>query len=780
MPDSRFLKCYIDKQQVDLYSLEDVPVSINYRLEDPSNFQSKKSAESFGLIVPATTTNDRIANTFHNPGFEDLTPGQSYRSFRPALIEANSFELLVGKALLVNARHASCPVSYEYDLYGNNADWLIDLRESTLYDFLKHITFDFTKATIEASWDFDGTDEALPYLFAPVRYGNPLDDYDDSGTLVPDRNMKPEYMKPSISIYWLLFWGFKSIGYRISSTFFDTPLFRKLLMPWTWGNFLFSDGTRLENLDFLAKSTEWVHKLNEDFTGFWDVQASNDSTVGAFDNNGVYTWDAVNFEMKWEYLPAFDYGALQATFYFNMFINAVATANSDVELRIKWFKNGVYVPHGNDNGNGNMLVNLNAPAVGRKEFNGPVEDWFTTDVVAGDIISAKMYLHTFDSGTGIARIHGHVDAFELDYFRIPLGGTIDFETYTAFKNYKFLDFVAGILDSFNISPQTDPINKVVVMEPMHPYSLTDDLSAPSGGYFNGKFLDWSEKQDVKNESELPLFSDSDRELLFKFKDDNNDGLLKVVQDRNNNKMGLGKYVFPDRFKAGKKEIENRFFSPVMHVELAQWKGLGSDPDLSPQIVCLVPENISNTSRGEAQNTFAPKMCYYKGIISNVGWVFDNEEKDDYPYMFAVNYQEGGEDDPILSYSDERIGPEGDEVLGKGLLRRFFLQRMAIMRNGQYYNTWFRLKNIDITNYLHREHIICRGQKWELVEIKDYQPLTDTPTACTLRKQAPITVADASSVYPSTDNILNTSTPTGEYDMKYAPMKALISDIPTPE
>lgn len=784
MPQTKYVKVYIDGQQLDLAKMDDLPVAINYKLEDPGDFQKKKSSEVLSLEVPATRINDKVSNLFHNPAIEDLTPNQSFRSFRNALIEANGHELFLGKAVLTSASHDSQPLSYEYDLYGNNGDWIIPLKEATLYDFLKHITFDFTKANIIASWDYDGTDEDLPFVFAPVRYGQPMDgDYtnyvEDPPPFAEDYNMKPNYIKPSISKYWLMYWGFKSLGYRIASGFLDSEYFRRQVMPWTWGKFLTSEGTRLDTLDFLAKSTEMVHMLNQDFTGFWDVKASNDSINGAFDNNGVYEWDAGAYEMKWTYLPAFDYDELEATFYLNMAVQAVATANGDVELRAKWFKNGVHVPHGYDNGNGNLLMEINAPPViGRRDFAGQVEDFFTSRVEPGDIISCKIYLHTFDTATGIARIHASVDEFGLEFFRVPLGGTIDFASYDVLKKHKFLDFVGGVCDEFNLSIGTDPINKVVTIDPLHPYSLTSNLAIKSGGFMNGNTLDWNEKQDLYDRSNLFLFSDYERELLFKYKSDSNDGILKKVQDRFTTQLATGKYIFPDRFKAGKGEIENRFFSPTMHYDVKLWEGLGTIPGEAPQMICMIPENISNTSHDEAQNTFEPKSAYYKGKTNEVGWVFDGEKIHPYPFMFAVNYKPGGENDPILSYCDERIGPEDDYVLGKGLLRRFFLQRLAIMRNGQFYNTYFRLNTFDVTNWLHREHIICRGDKWELVEISNYQPLSENSTECFMRRWAPVTEADSQNVFPSTDSVLDTGPVTGSFDIKYSPLKCLISDIPT--
>src|SRR6185295_19733737 len=107
MPLNKYIKVLIGGEQVDLFDIEQLPLSISYKLEDPENFQNKKSSEVTNLVVPATVVNDKIANTFHNPGVDDNTPNQAHRTFKTGLIEANGFELFIGKALLTQASHDS-------------------------------------------------------------------------------------------------------------------------------------------------------------------------------------------------------------------------------------------------------------------------------------------------------------------------------------------------------------------------------------------------------------------------------------------------------------------------------------------------------------------------------------------------------------------------------------------------------------------------------------------------------------------------------------------------
>lgn len=737
MPVNKYNKILIDGQEVEVESIQDINVSISYALEDKDNFQTKTSSKAFNVNVPATIRNDRIANTFHNPGIEDLTAGQVYRKSRRGIIIAGGQEVLVGKAFLKKGSHTNKPTSYVWDFYGDNGDWLIDLKESTLWDFFKDINFTLTKSLIVNSWAFDGTDPNLPYVFAPVRYADPLATLTD----IQDYDMRPEYMRPSLSKYWCIYNAFKSLGYKIKSDFMDTEYFRRQVMPWTWGNFLLSPGTRLDNLDFLAKSaSEFKH--NGDYEGNIDLHVTNDSTNGAFDNNGVYDYDAGTQQMRFTYIPAFSsYGLLSATFHIAIFFNASVSSNSGMTVRLAWYKNGVKLDNGgNDDGvHGKVLFGIYSQnPLQTKQFIDISEDWMTVQIMPTDVITARVWIDKNDSATGSARLTATVDAFELDYFKIPIGGHVDFTAYDNLKKYKFLDFLAGVVDEFNLCMKTDTLNKIVYFEPEHEYSLVNDQSDKSGGYFNNNTLDWSKKQDLSQESDVEQFSDYERELSFKYKDDDNDGTFKTVKDRMGGTPALGKYVFPERFKAGKREVENRFFSVVMHYNAVQWKNLGTRAGDSPQMICLIPENISNTSADEAQNTFLPKSAYYKGVVPDWGWVFDGQVMNNHwPFMFAVNYKNGGQEDPILSYCDEQIGTNVLKVTGVGLVRRFYLQRLAIMDNGEYYRTWFRLNNNDIANFMHREHIICRGQRWEVVEIANYMPFKDEATSVYLRKWSPI-------------------------------------------
>lgn len=784
----KYLKLKIDNQDLDIDTESDFPITFDYQLEDTQDFQKKKSSESIGLKLPATLKNQKTLNTFQNTSVEDYSPGQVFRNIRNIVAEANGEEIFVGKAIAKRTiKRGAVPTSFELNCFGNNADWMISLKETSLYELLKHITLVFSKTTIVNSWNYNGTNENMPYVFAPVKYSGWFDD-----ELFDDKNYSLKTMKPSLSVYWILYWGFKSIGYKIKSNFLNSGYFRRMVLPWTYGSFLSSEGTKYEIHRFLAKSTEVFWFGSAEINGNMNLNVL-DNLVGCFDNNnnlpsGDYTGLTNNgggTNLNWKY-NAPDFGPLEAHFAISLFYDYKIDQSSECNVKVQWYKNGVLQRQ-------DVVFDHQAPGIGSSQGADVANLFFSVPVVLNDVVTCKVYLYISPSRTyTVARCKLKVEEYKLDYFKIPIGGTIDFDSYLNLQQNKFLDYLRGVSDLFNLSFQTDPVNKIVVIEPTHDYSLNNNLGIKQEGYFTKNILDFTDKEDISQDSIVEFYDDNAREFVFKFKDDTNDGALKVVQDRFKITLASGKYVFSERFKAEKKEFENRYFSPTMHYLVDDFANITG---VTPQMICIVPENISNTSSSEASNTFSPKIAYYKGIVSGVGgWRFDSENKTSYPYMFAVNYKNGGHNDPILSYTDEKIGSvAGSEVIGKGLLKRFFWQRLAIMDNGQWLNTQFMLNNKDITNWFHRERINLNGELWELISIKGYNCLTEKSTKCVLRKWVPISMRQFNNTYPSEASILTNAVeviapPVGSssneidkvFDSQYNRLMCLYNDIPKPE
>lgn len=774
MPNPNYISLEIDGVKADIDPSGQVP-TIDYALEDDNDFEKKQSAQVLGLELPATIINDQIHNTLHSPSVIDNTTGKVNENFRPLRYIANGQEIFIGKYLPKSVTEKDGrPQKYKGDAYGLNGDWVIDLKEKTLLDFVNPRAHVFDAPAIINSWSFDGRSEVLDYVYAPVRYQKPFGEYPAATEENPDPkplddNVLITDLKPAISIYWLLYRGFKSVGYRIVSQFMDTDYYRRSVLLWTWGGFDYMDGTRWEPLKFVAAQQE-SQRFEGDHDDYFPNLNVRDDIPGTYDNSNTYTYTSgvspLPYAMVWTYPTApasLNLGKIRVNLSVQLSWAYKIQQNSDASLIVFWYKNGVEIKQDT------IYAESAGVGIGQgKADAGFSESFLEIDVVPGDYIACRPRIHLFESNLGFARCDLQVMQFTINYVRSTVGATISFRNYPKFKNYKWLDLLRGEIDTFDLVIQTDSIRKEVYIEPAHSYEI-GGVWYP--GYFNRRQLDWSQKVDLSKESELELYSEHEREIEFFFQDDPNDGGLKKVQDRNQVTVGKAKYVLPERFKSEKKPYENRFYSPVMHYEHRRFAPITG---IAPQLIAIIPENVANTSGPESENTFSPKRAWYKGNIIGVGgWRFNGTEYTTLPYLFAVNYKPGGENDPVLSYSDQLIGG----VVAQGLMKKFFLQRMAIRRHGRYYNPiYIMLNNLDISNFLHRESIIIDNVEYILTAITGYDPLSPESTACKMWMFVPKGEVDLENSYPSVQSVQEGEA-VDSFDIKFWPHQLLESDVP---
>ena len=771
MPESPYIQLKIAGNTIDIPQSRELPVSITYEIEDDQDFRQKKPGSALNVTVPATTNNSSKLNTLFNPGSEDTLPDDGFDKPMNVVLVGSGDELMKGKAFVLRAREQfGKPLNFDINIFGDNADWAIPNKELTLHDVVTEVTHVFNKTNIQASWAFDGTVITQDYVYAPVRYREPFGLPEEE----PDVVCRPENMKPSLFIYPLLYRGFKLAGYKITSQFMDSEYFRRLVMPWTWDEFLY---IKVDNLRCRAKKTGSTVLVFGGTSGSINVLCNNDSTLGCFDNGitlsppvGCYNYDSIGKTMNWFYLSGIlpSPGTITASFSVRVRSSyqipfPVITAS----VSVRWYINGVSIS------TETIYTKTSGVLSGIAGSEEKTVTFLATGLVPGDTVSAEVRATV--GGGGATTVAIHDVEFKTNYFRAQQGTNINFKSHDGFKQWKWLDLLRGLVDSFNLQFNTDPITKTVVIEPTHPFTLQS--TGPQPGYYNGNLVSWSGKRDLSKVSEVEVYQDYEKEVVMRMKDDPSDGLLKTLQDRKKVNVSAAKYVFPDRFKKGSKDIENRFFSSVVHYDAWHWAEI---TDVAPQLIILVPENINNTSNTESQNTLRPKLAYYKGLVDKGtygGWDWDGDQTKDLPFLFAVNYRQDGQLDPVLTYCDQRVEDGGGGYYKAfGLLRTFFLQRFAIMRHGKKYAAHFTLNNTDVVNQLHREFKTIDNQRYQLISINGYKPLLNESVMCRLWKWYPITLADNESLYPSNASVMTSIPAPDTPDTLYTPLKVEPSDV----
>lgn len=217
---------YIDDQRVDLFSLSDNPIKLNYILLDLQFLDKRGGTVSNIFKVPATKNNNRIFayyNDIQQKGAENFSKP------RKALLIAGGVTVFDGQAIGKAYYGDSAPISYETILKANNLDWSDFLKDLKLVD-LSLPTINYDEPTVKASW---GHTHADKYVAPLICYGKPYN-YNvawNSGTLLFSPNHaggNPLKWYYDDFRYWLFAWPiieemFRKAGYKIQSNFINNP-----------------------------------------------------------------------------------------------------------------------------------------------------------------------------------------------------------------------------------------------------------------------------------------------------------------------------------------------------------------------------------------------------------------------------------------------------------------------------------------------------------------------------------------------------------------------------
>jgi len=948
-----YLQITVDGQQLEISSRDDLALQISYTLEDGENFEQKQGSMAENIDVPATPANSKIFNAFEQPNIEDMTTGEYYKNYRPCEICVGGIVIMSGSCILESASHTRLPEKYTFSCFGNTGMWLIDMQNLTLWDCLSTTPHTFDVTTVQNSWKpadetggFD-SNEAHDFVYAPVRYRQPF------GT--DDTTVNIYALRPSISVYWILIRAFRKFGYTINSQFLNTAnYFRRLVMPWTfgdfydinseitnginfkacgdiqdmtqneppgltgWGGVLFYSGSGSGSLTPSAHGSSWICKglATDGLTGSLHTPATtggkyvytgnlvvnnhfrmnNTQPPNGFDTYGLYSFDDSTGTMQWVYNPPAEIAAffgnnITAAFQLQLLLVIQSFVNNNCCMAIEVthifadgsptvVTNNSIMPTG-----GNLVGAVRYPDSTGYPTTPTVYNFYVSNISKGDTLKFRLRCLAANSGSVVSYPNflvfqsgyynvnpsatsastwqynpvtqqwGNIDAniadniwqpaysfLQLTGLQVEIGGNVNFQFYDKFRSYNFLDFLRGLIDTFNLSIQTDPISQVVTIEPTHDYVLPDGTQMP--GYFVPQRLDWSSKQDISKENIMQLFAGVEMQFDFSFQTDSADGGQNIFSARYksvylNNKWatpsnnlnninndngiiaavpGASRYIFPQRFQKGARSMMNRFFSATMHYNHTKWLNIGGLGYPAPQLICIIPENVSDTSANSITQTFTPKLAFYSGQQNQMavgGWDWQgdpagrgldaagvgiptyNDPWDvitdaagtqplssisslsfQLPYMFAVDYTGWvntvpGQLAPVLSYCDQNI--QGS--VQAGLMKSFFLKRLATMRNGKMYKPWMRLQLGDVINWEHRNAIIINGDVYNLINIDNYKPLTDDSCECTFWKVTNPTQADVDNSFPSSSSILTSPTILAQYDLKYAQLLLFMTDMP---
>lgn len=408
----------------------EAPLSISYTLEDVDNWENKGGANGLMITAPVAQDNNDTANGFYNPSVTDTSYNNEKWDNQDIYISCNGVLLFQGTCILTQATHDYYGREYQYEIFGGNADWVQIAQNMSLWDtFTDRDIHTWNDGTIQASWNYDGTDPSLPYCYIPVRYRQPwgmreVDQrakrktlnntswgvHTDSG--IPNCVITPYHLRPSWSIYWRIYNGLQMMGYKLSSAFMDTDFFRRLVLLWTWGNF-FDQNSQLEQVvAFRACGYNLSNPPNDAYAKYYYIDPTtneqsyfyDDASVGiggvvrtqtiggqvqkwlcsntnqpqGYNNNGNYSFDESTGRFQWRFnnIPTSLNGYFAGRQFIPKFrlnllcalkaVNDIITGGSNVKV----YMNCIY--------NGGAAYTYTDPIIQANSGSGDVELLYTT------------------------------------------------------------------------------------------------------------------------------------------------------------------------------------------------------------------------------------------------------------------------------------------------------------------------------------------------------------------------------------------------------------------
>lgn len=236
---------------VDLF--DDVPMPVNKSIVDIKEPEKRNSDYTLSITLPGTANNRRIFSEIDNLNRTTInSTTQNYNpDFNPnlkseAIILKRGVEQMRGYLQLTEIPINDEDVTYSIIIIGKLANLFQDLGESMLTDLdLSAYDHQWTYTNVANSWatyiiknggtynnfDVSGNPNGEGYVYPLI----------DNGTSVNAQELSYDLTKtmyPSIYVKQIVDSIFASVGYRYDSDFFDSVTFKKLIVPFTGGNFI--------------------------------------------------------------------------------------------------------------------------------------------------------------------------------------------------------------------------------------------------------------------------------------------------------------------------------------------------------------------------------------------------------------------------------------------------------------------------------------------------------------------------------------------------------------
>lgn len=681
---------YIENQRLDLY--KDISAEFTYNIDDVKDFSARNTNFSKTIVIPGNATNNKLfghifefgSANFYNSTSDNV--GYNFNASKSAacVVYVDKIQLFKGVIRLLEIIVDNGSIEYECAVFGELGGLVSAIGNSKLEDLdfsaYNHI---WSKDNVVNSWNQASgtTASGMGYFYPLIDYGqvshnNKLDF--EIGAFRPALFVR-EYMKKII----------EGAGYTWESTFFDSNLFKRLVIP--------------NNQKFLSNSSDIA------FYGLFNVTSINGIysgsptarpllPIGSVINTGFFTLSNSNTRFTYT-------GAANISIKFSF--DAVGNTNDNTIINVRK--------------NGTTQTQLLIPA---GDFNLVGEETAYVSLVTNDYIEFQL---DWDGYTAPNSLDIFFDSFDVRFktsaaqsVPLGLGETIIINNITPRGIFQ-KDFFASIVKMFNlyVIESTDK-TKHLIIEPYIDY------------YDFATQLDWTLKVDRSKPFRIkPMSELNGRYFEYKYKTDadfyNESYFKKYAQ-------GYGDFIEDTGYEfANDKQTAEIIFASSPLVGYS-----GTDKVMT----AIYKITNSQNTQSEDQIDSIIRIMQVRKITGVTNWhIKDTGGGNIGGHLNDYGY--GGHlDDPDAPTADINFGSPREIFFtlattypSANLFNGYWSDYVAEIsdKDSKLLTCNVRLTDMDIYNLDFSKPIWIDGSLWRLNKVMDYNPMTEDTTKCEFLK-----------------------------------------------
>lgn len=217
---------YIENQRLDLY--KDISAEFTYNIDDVKDFSSRNTNFSKTIILPGNATNNKLfghifefgSSNFYNSAADNV--GYNFNAAKSAacVVYVDKIQIFKGVIRLLEIVIDNGSIEYECAVFGELGGFISALGISKLED-LDFSAYDhqWTTTKIEDSWQ---TINGSGYYYPLIDYGQVSSN---------KSSYEVSAFRPALYVREYVDKLITDAGYTYESSFFDTAVFRRLIIP---------------------------------------------------------------------------------------------------------------------------------------------------------------------------------------------------------------------------------------------------------------------------------------------------------------------------------------------------------------------------------------------------------------------------------------------------------------------------------------------------------------------------------------------------------------------